>query len=972
MTNKRYTLLLSLLFFSFPAFSQIYQPEGLNLPGAWNSWTNPPSNVLALGSSTQVTGGEVTRIVTGLGTGRYTTTFSAAASGADVVGGTYEFLFTSGPGGSPYNNKWSGVTVAVNTVQTYLKENPANNSITVSNGKWYTLNWLDSGYGNTSAIFIETSSEPVSISSLTRNHDNPTPDNDVEVTVTLSAEPALGENIYIRYTTDNWSTNTTTLVTLTGTSGSVTIPAQIHGTHVQYYALTTPFLSDSWGTENVDLLSLRTSEKGTYQSSTAPDVTPPTVVSDLDATPLSKSRTITLSWSPVTEPNFDTYEIYYNTTGNPGLTDTKLDKNTSSSLGTISTSEADITLDGWQTTYHFKIRAKDLSGNTSDLSNNAQATTSVLGYDLWLFNGLSPEGGADLSPKGIAGLGEFTASASASGTAGFLYRQFDWTKKWSGAITVNSAGVLSEFNGADGSVPVTNGMYYTFNVPLAPEDGTGNPVAILETSAMPVTITDVEQSTLTPEPDEAVNIVASLSASPSPEEMVYIRYTTDGWANSMASLASVTGTTAIGTIPMQPEGTVVNYYVLTTTVGMESWGGAVDLLTLKANTNNGLNYTYSVGVISNPTSGEVPNVEFTTGTTLTGNLTVSGIITLNAPVSTSGHTLNLASTGQVVGETPSTYIQGVVQTERNLSGSEESNLAGLGVSIDPLGQVLGNTQITRKSGPGYSAGVGINQIWTITPTNQPTSEVSVTLTWPASNDNGKNMGTLVLFKSSDGGATWTAIDASFTTNTNPRSVTFAVTGFSDFTISNGETPLPVELDGFNAQVAGRSVVISWSTRTETNNFGFEVERSTDRINWEMVHFVPGHGTTTDPQRYSVTVNMQQEKVWFRLKQIDMDGSWTYSPLVEVIENPSEILTARAYPNPFNPTTNLEINLPNDGEVFISIFNTLGQLIREINLDNQRAGLLVVTFNADQLASGLYHYRVVSRRQSVTGTFLLVR
>lgn len=507
---------------------------------------------------------------------------------------------------------------------------------------------------------------------------------------------------------------------------------------------------------------------------------------------------------------------------------------------------------------------------------------------------------------------------------------------------------------------------------MNPADGNGNPVAILETSNVPVTITEVNQTTLTPEPDEAVNIIITLSSSPSPEELVYIRYTTDGWANSMASLASISGTTAIGTIPMQPEGTVVNYYVLTTTVGMESWGGAVDLLTLKANTNNGLNYTYSVGVISNPTSGEVPNVEFTTGTTLTGNLTVSGIITVNAPVNTSGNILSLAPTGLILGETPSTYIQGIVQTIRNLSGSEESNLAGLGVSIDPLGQVLGNTQITRKSGPGYSAGVGINQIWTITPTNQPTSDVSVTLTWPGSNDNGKNLATLVLFKSSDGGATWTAIDASFITNTNPRSVTFAVTGFSDFTISNGETPLPVELDGFNAQVAGRSVVISWSTRTETNNFGFEVERSTDRMNWEMVHFVPGHGTTTDPQRYSVTVNMKQEKVWFRLKQIDMDGSWTYSPLVEVIENPSEILTARAYPNPFNPTTNLEINLPNDGEVIISIFNTLGQLIREINLDNQRAGLLVVPFKADQLASGLYHYRVVSRRQSVTGTLLLVR
>jgi len=115
--------------FSFEVNAQIWEPEGLNMPGGWNGWINPPANNLALASYTQVVGGRITKIQAGVP--RWQTIFSVAASGADVVGGSYEWLFTSGPTDPPYNNKWAGITVSMNLLQNY-SFNTGENSGTVS------------------------------------------------------------------------------------------------------------------------------------------------------------------------------------------------------------------------------------------------------------------------------------------------------------------------------------------------------------------------------------------------------------------------------------------------------------------------------------------------------------------------------------------------------------------------------------------------------------------------------------------------------------------------------------------------------------------------------------------------------------------------------------------------------------------------------------------------------------------------
>lgn len=237
-------LLPILIFFSLFSFSlilkaQIYEPEGLNMPGAWNSWTNPPANNLALASSTQVPGGRITKIA--IGSTRWQTSFSVAATGGDLTAGTYNWLFTSGSSSNAFGNKWAGVTVQMDVLQNYTYQTGSDNNVTLLNGKWYTVNWEDLGYVNNRAIFMQTSAQPVDLASVSvpTGVSANTP---ASVTVATALAPCPEEIVFVRYTTDAWVTSVASAVAMTGTSGTFQIPGQAAGTTVSYYAFTSTLL----------------------------------------------------------------------------------------------------------------------------------------------------------------------------------------------------------------------------------------------------------------------------------------------------------------------------------------------------------------------------------------------------------------------------------------------------------------------------------------------------------------------------------------------------------------------------------------------------------------------------------------------------------------------------------------------------------------------------------------------------------
>jgi len=191
--------------------------------------------------------------------------------------------------------------------------------------------------------------------------------------------------------------------------------------------------------------------------------------------------------------------------------------------------------------------------------------------------------------------------------------------------------------------------------------------------------------------------------------------------------------------------------------------------------------------------------------------------------------------------------------------------------------------------------------------------------------------------------------------------------------------VPVELASFTAEVNNNNVLLSWITATEINNQGFEIERGEiTSQDWEMIGFVEGNGTTTEPQVYSfVDKEVLSGKYQYRLKQIDYDGSYEYSKIIEVDVNiPSEFFLSQNYPNPFNPTTKIKFTIQQTdnpllggargGFVSLKVYDILGIEIATLVNEEKPTGNYEVEFDATGLSSGTYFYKIIA------GYFLSVK
>ena len=170
--------------------------------------------------------------------------------------------------------------------------------------------------------------------------------------------------------------------------------------------------------------------------------------------------------------------------------------------------------------------------------------------------------------------------------------------------------------------------------------------------------------------------------------------------------------------------------------------------------------------------------------------------------------------------------------------------------------------------------------------------------------------------------------------------------------------VPVELISFSAKLNADEIILEWQTATETNNSGFEIERA-KYDEWERIGFVPGYGTTTEPITYSfVDDNIGSGVIRYRLKQIDYDGTFKYSNTVEVeIISPLYYQLYQNYPNPFNPTTIISYQIPVSSNVTIKIYDILGNEVSILVNEYKTAGTYNVEFDAIDLPTGIYLYKL---------------
>jgi hypothetical protein len=190
--------------------------------------------------------------------------------------------------------------------------------------------------------------------------------------------------------------------------------------------------------------------------------------------------------------------------------------------------------------------------------------------------------------------------------------------------------------------------------------------------------------------------------------------------------------------------------------------------------------------------------------------------------------------------------------------------------------------------------------------------------------------------------------------------------YSPVNIGSGlDSPTPVELSSFTVKTKQNIINLNWQTKTEVNNYGFEIERASSSTSpvqdWEKIGFVNGNGNSNSPKDYSfIDKNpVGGTKFVYRLKQIDNDGQFEYSKEVEVEVVPNEFALYQNYPNPFNPATNIKFSLPKAARVNLSVYNLLGENIATLLNEEKEAGFYNVQFDASSLSSGVYIYRLTT-------------
>ncbi len=187
--------------------------------------------------------------------------------------------------------------------------------------------------------------------------------------------------------------------------------------------------------------------------------------------------------------------------------------------------------------------------------------------------------------------------------------------------------------------------------------------------------------------------------------------------------------------------------------------------------------------------------------------------------------------------------------------------------------------------------------------------------------------------------------------------------------------LPVELTYFNADLDGRSVELSWETKSESNNAGFEVQHAWGQEGFETMTFIEGRGSSLEATQYQSRMDDLSPGIHnFRLKQIDLDGSFNYSSVVEVdVDFPGEFLLEAAYPNPFNPSTTIRFTSKDTESVSLELYDLTGKLVKVLFDGELTAGeTQSIRIDGSALNSGSYLVRLIGPSFQGTEQIVLIK
>jgi hypothetical protein len=264
--------------------------------------------------------------------------------------------------------------------------------------------------------------------------------------------------------------------------------------------------------------------------------------------------------------------------------------------------------------------------------------------------------------------------------------------------------------------------------------------------------------------------------------------------------------------------------------------------------------------------------------------------------------------------------------------------------------------------------------WIMTTT---ASTPAITLYWKNGSRSGITSAADILvahWENCGGTDRWVSKGATVTGNATSGSVTSTVpfTSYSPITFGTrtGNNPLPVSLLNFSATCSDADVKASWSTASETNNDFFTLEKSSDMESWELVQTIQGAGNSNDLLEYTATDYFASEGMhYYRLKQTDYDGQFTYSSVVMVdcgIKSHNEV---NVYPNPASDQLNISLIQANDGPIVVKVFNMMGLLVETKEVVAQQT--VTLQLELSDYATGTYSYTITTTGETFSGQFIKI-
>jgi M6 family metalloprotease-like protein len=350
-----------------------------------------------------------------------------------------------------------------------------------------------------------------------------------------------------------------------------------------------------------------------------------------------------------------------------------------------------------------------------------------------------------------------------------------------------------------------------------------------------------------------------------------------------------------------------------------------------------------------------------------GNITVNGTLTLTSGILTTGaNTMDLNTLGTVV-ETPiapTSYVLGNLKATRNIGGAVNQTFGGIGLEINEPG-VLNSTVVTRVTGttlfgnpPCCTANPSIRRYFDISPTTNTGLNASMTYKYFDWEIAGFTEANLKLYKAplpyNPVNPLWVEQLMATVSPVNNWLTLNGIASFSRWTAADYNAPLPVELISFDGKLEGDKARLFWVTASETNNDYFTVEKSTDGINWTVLGFVDGAGSSNQILNYEFyDYTLVPGIQYYRLKQTDFNGSYGYSEIVNINYLLNDLGEIMLYPNPTDGEFNLFVKCETDEIITVRLMNAVGQLIWEKGLT---AGIKQV-FNIEDQPNGVYYLEV---------------